>query len=203
MNVRLADRFTYEDRLGMIGFFICAAFFFLGALFGAISANYIPADEGAILRGYFYAAQNKIFESGGLLNSLVNVFLFHSIAVLLGFSALGFIFLPLLSFIRGFFLSFAAAAIIAAFGKSGISVSLAYLGLPSLVTIPCFFILTQQAFAASFALTGRLLRRSTASHIYKKEYFNRCALCAAALLIAALIDAYLSPLLASLAAGKL
>ncbi len=202
MNIRLTGRLNYEDRVYMIGFLFCAAFFFLGTLIGVVSASNIPAEQSALIKGFFYSVQSGVFDSGGLLDSLAKAFLFHTIAVLLGFSAIGFIFLPLLSLVRGFFLTFAAAAIIAALGKSGFAVAIALLGLPSLIMLPCFFILCLQAFAASYSLAGRLLRRSTASSNYRKEYFNRCAVCSVALIIAALIDAYLSPLLASLAAGN-
>ncbi len=187
----------------MIGFLFCAVFFFFGIVIGAISACNIPADESAVLKGFFCSVQSGVFKPGGLSGSLAKAFLFHTIAVLLGFSAIGFIFLPLLSFVRGFFITFAAAAIIAAFGKSGIAVAFALLGLPSLIALPCFFILSLQAFAASYSLAARLFRRSTASSIYRKDYFVSCAVCSAVLIFSALIEAYLSPLLASLAAGKL
>ncbi len=187
----------------MIGLLLCAAFFFFGTLIGVISASDIPGEQSAVLKGFFLSLQSGLYEPGGFLDSLAKAFLFHIIAVLLGFSAIGFIFLPLLSFLRGFAVSFAAASVMTALGSEGFTVALALLGLPSLITLPCFFIVTLQAFEASYSLAGRILRRSAASSIYRKEYFNRCAVCSAALIIAALIDAYISPLLASAVAGNL
>lgn len=202
MNIRFIKRLFKRDSLDTVGFSLCAGFFLFGALAGAVSANYISFDDSMLLKNYFLAAESGIFESGGLLRSLFDAFLYHAIAVFFGFSAFGFLFLPLLSGVRGFFLTFVAAAVIRALGGGGWLVALALFGLSSFISIPCFFVLSVQAFTASFNLSGALLRRSVASHaIYGKIFFIRCMLCAAALIITALIDAYLSPILASLAAG--
>jgi len=202
MNIRIIKTLLSRDKLDTIGFALCSGFFLAGALAGAVSANYISEYSDTLLKNYFLSAESGIFISGGLLKSLFDSFLYHMVAVFLGFAAFGFLLLPLLSGLKGFVLTFVATAVIKVLGSTGWLVALSLFGLTSLISLPCLFVLSVQAFTASFTLTGALLKRRTVPRsIYGKVYFVRCLLCAAALIITAFIDAYLAPLLASLAAG--
>jgi len=187
--------------LDAIGFALCAGFFLVGALAGAISANYISDFSGALLRNYFLSPEGGVFTSGGFGKSLFDTFLYPIIAIFFGFAAFGFILLPPLLGLKGFVLTFVAASIIKVFGGKGFWVSLSLFGLTSLISLPCLLILSVQAFTASYALTGALLKRRTLRAIYGRAYFLRCLLCSAALVLSAFIDSYLAPLLVSLAAG--
>lgn len=202
MNVRIIKNLLSRDKLDTIGFTLCAGFFLAGALSGAVSANYISDYSGTLLKNYFLSAQSGVFMSGGLAKSFFDSFLYPAIAFFLGFAAFGFILLPLLSGLKGFVLTFVATSIIKVLGSAGWLVSLSLYGLTSLISLPCLLILSVQAFTASFTLTGALLkRRAVFRAVYGKVYFIRCLLCAAALIITVFIDAYLAPILASLAAG--
>jgi len=202
MNIRIIKNLLSRDKLDTIGFTLCVGFFLAGTLSGAVSANYISDYSGTLLKNYFLSAESGVFMSGGLARSLFESFLYPAIAFFLGFAAFGFILLPLLSGLKGFVLTFVATAIIKVLGSTGWLVSLSLYGLTSLISLPCLLILSVQAFTASFTLTGALLKRRTVIRtVYGKVYFVRCLLCAAALIVTAFIDAYLAPILASLAAG--
>jgi hypothetical protein len=201
MNIRIIRNLLSRDKLDAIGFTLSAGFFLVGALGGAISANYISDFSGSLLKNYFLSPDGGVFVSGGLGKSLFDTFLYPTIAVFFGFAAFGFILLPPLLGLKGFVLTFVAASIIKVFGGKGFLVSLSLFGLTSLISFPCLLILSVQAFTASYNLTGALLKRRIIRVIYGKAYFLRCLLCFAALILSAFIDAYLAPLLASLAAG--
>ncbi|NLL45293.1 MAG: hypothetical protein GX250_00605 [Clostridiales bacterium] len=202
MNIRIIRNLLSADKLDTIGFALCASLFLVGALSGAVSANYISDYSGTLLKNYFLSAESGVFVSGGIVKALFDSFLYPAIAVFLGFAAFGFILLPLLSGLKGFVLTFVAASIIKVLGSTGWLVSLSLFGLTSLLSFPCLLILSVQAFTASYTLTGALLRRRAVFRgIYGKVYFFRCLLCVAVLIITAFIDAYLVPILAALAAG--
>ena len=111
--------------------------------------------------------------------------------LLSGFSVLGTAFVPLLSAVRGFTLSFSALVTATAFGDRGAFTALALYGPEAMVTVPCFFVLAVRALSAS----ARLFRMSTGGGdpgplpVYNRDYFAGFLVCAAVLALYALADA--------------
>ncbi len=187
-----------SGRLRAAGFPVCASFFLFGALVGTLSANYIPSDKVLSLG-------RLLMEEGGVLyggKSLFEVFLaavpFHFAAFLLGFVIPGFLLLPLISCLKGFFLSLSAAAAVRALGKGGFFVAFFRFGLPSIIALPCFFILAVQSFNSSLELTSGVLYRKSLRYVYDKAFFLRSLYCFAALFCSAVIEAYALPVLAAI-----
>ena len=121
----------------------------------------------------------------------------HLLVVFLGFSLFGVFCLPVAAGVRGFYLSFSIAAFIRAFGAGGWPVAFSLFGVGALITIPCFFILASQAFAASAnlgkaALGGGRLQIGT---LYGRDYLLRTGGCTVGILAAVLLELYLTPAL--------
>lgn len=203
MNKRSIQAYFETDASDSFGFTVCAALFCIGALAGAIASNYISSDNGVLLKGLFQVEGSAVFASRDFLAAFFGVISYHLLAVFLGFAVFGFVLLPLLAGVRGFMLSFVAAALIRTLGKGGFYIAFLRFGIPALISVPCFFILSVQAFNASAQLTGKFLYKRASRIIYGTQYFRCCAFCAAALIIAAILEAYIAPLLAAMALARL
>jgi hypothetical protein len=201
MNTSGIKAYIKTDRKASIGFFLVSTFFFLGLLIGSISANYLSIENAEILRSFFLNSENLFYAEKSFLSCLLSNISLSLLSIFLGFSFFGFTMIPPLSGIRGFFLSFSAAAVIRALGKEGFIIAFARFGIPAIISLPCFFILCVQSFGASYGLTGRILNSRSIGAIYEKDYFLRCAFCLGALVLAAILETYFSPLLTAAAAG--
>jgi len=121
----------------------------------------------------------------------------HLLVLFLGFSLLGVFCLPILSAVRGFYLSFSIAVFVRAFGTGGLPVALSLFGVSAVITVPCFFILVSQAFTATSEL-GRGVLGMGKPHIgtlYGRGYVLRTALCFLGILAAVLLELYVTPAL--------
>lgn len=74
---------------------------------------------------------------------------------LLGFTAWGVLFIPLVCAAQGFFLSFAVQCFASAMGRQGVALALAALGLRCLFVLPCLLMIASDGFAAAWRLAER------------------------------------------------
>ena len=92
---------------------VSAAFFGLGGVAGCFLALQSASDGVAAMHDYLdrflAAAQADAFDLPGISETLWRSFRWPLAAVLLGFTAMGFLGIPLLASMRGFFLSFSIA----------------------------------------------------------------------------------------------
>ncbi len=132
-------------------------------------------------------------------SSAVTVFLhfsrFHLVAFLLGSSFLGIVFLPVLSCIRGYALSCTAATIISGYPNNGIIMAVIILGIPALISLPCFFTISIDGFMSSSRIF-HLVRGNSAPR--KDKLYARSLACLPFLAIGTLIEIKLVPFLVSL-----
>ena len=123
--------------------------------------------------------------------------------MLLGFTALGILGLPLLFSVRGFVLAFSIAAFVRMFGGTGGVLAFLLFGVSGLVSAPVFFILGVQSLGAAQALAVRFLGDGRRNPIYGKTYWLRCGWCAAALCLCVILEYLAVPALVAAAAGAL
>lgn len=201
LNRRLLFLSFNSTKKNYLGLLACGALFLCGCIAGTVAAGFI--DDGTKLNeyvtGYLSIFLNDTSPKLSLLASLANNFKYHLTALFLGFSVIGVFILPLLSAVRGFFLSFSAAAIIRLLGSKGILLTLALFGVNTLITIPCFFILSVSAFSASLYLLRLVFSKNLKNVVspFNSRFFINCGICLIVLIISALIDTYLSPYLIS------
>jgi len=139
-----------------------------------------------------------------LISAFVLYFRYPLIAVLLGFSSVGVILLPLVTVTFAFFLSFSVCCFTAVFGSNGVLLALAVFGIRCLITLPCYFLLAESAWETSAALAlasfGRG-RRAVPIH-YGRVYVIRFAICTAVLLAGVCLELFTSGWLLQLALGR-
>ena len=103
---------------------VSAAFFGLGGVAGCFLALQSASDGVAAMHDYLdrflAAAQAGAFDLPGISETLWRSFRWPLAAVLLGFTAMGLLGIPLLASMRGFFLSFSIASFAYAYGRKGL-----------------------------------------------------------------------------------
>lgn len=186
---------------------VVAVSFFLGGLAGCLLASRISgsgADSlGAYMDSFLRAASNgelAIPDAAALIWDTVR---WPLLTLLLGFTALGLVGLPLLFAARGFLLAFAIAALVRLFGGAGCLLALTLFGISGAVSVPVLFVLGVQSFQASRVLAGRVWGDGKGRTPYGKTYFLRCGVCAGALCVCVILDGFVVPALLSGLAGLL
>lgn len=185
-----------EDQPALI---VVAAFFALGGLSGFLLASN-AADAGADALSTYLDAFLSCAQSGAIVFPAASEILWRLVrwffaALFFGFTALGVLALPALSAARGFFLAFAISSFARVCGSKGLMTSFLLLGIPGLVTIPAFFLLSTQSFRAACQLASRSSGQGKREPLYRGNYLFRCGVCAVAVCIGFLMERYLSPVL--------
>lgn len=133
-------------------FFLMALCFVLGAILGCLMGTTFPGSAAAAV---------SLLDFQLIGSEFISVFfgfaLFNLLAVFLGSSFLGIAFLPILTGARGYILSCSAASIISSPADGGLIMALITLGVPALVSLPCFFIVVVDAAISSRRL-GEIMR---------------------------------------------
>ena len=184
-----------------------AAFFTLGGLAGCLLALQ-AADEGMnALTGYLdrflSLAQTGEWEIPVFSELLWQALRWPLAAVLLGFTALGLLGLPALVSARGFFLAFSIASFARAYGREGLVMAFFLLGLPGLLSVPAFLVLSTQSLSTACMLAGRGGGDRRRELPFHREHFFRLGVCAGAVYVSLLLERYLVPTLVSGAAAAL
>jgi len=192
-----------SDQRGFLGLLICAVFFVCGIIVGTFSARRLDtAGTHALYEsmvGYMEQVRAGIYISPGFFTVLWTTGRDHLIVLFLGFSLLGAFCLPVLSGVRGFYLSFSIAAFVRVFGMDGVPVALSLFGVGTLLTLPAFFILVTQAFSASAQMAKAVFGIGTlqVGLLYGRGYWLRLIVCFLGILAAVFIEIYLTPALVS------
>lgn len=207
LNRRLLWLPIRQDRTHTLGLLLCAVFFVCGCVIGAVAAGFVAsADQlGSSVRDYLSLMSDKTSVQPSLMSSVVDAFKYHLLAVFLGSSVLGVFCIPILSAVRGFFLSFSVSVIVRLLGGKAILLTLSMFGISTLITIPCFFILSVIAFSASQNLLRVSLSKSGKAPGMPPagRTVVVCVVCLALLLASALIETYLTPQLIQNAAAHI
>lgn len=186
---------------------VTAAFFLAGGLAGCLLASYVGGDGGAslsaYLQGFLRASGAGEVDAPAMAALVWNTARWPLLAVLLGFTALGLLGLPLLFAVRGFLLAFSIASFVRLFGGAGCLLAFLVFGISGAVAVPALFVLGVQSLVAARVLASRFLGEGKRPSPYGKAYLVRCGMCAAALCVCVLLDYLAVPVLVSGAAGAL
>lgn len=132
------------SALSGTGFVFIVVFFLAGAAIGSFAGSFL---EAPIL------FRPELQETDSMLGEYIELFWdnsrFHLAAVFLSTTFLGIVLLPALSAVRGYLIGCTASAIMAAYPETGFLLSLVTLGIPLLVCLPCFLILSSDSFLYS------------------------------------------------------
>jgi len=163
----------------------------MGQAFSSAAAETTGQELTTYLRGYL--SLEPELSGRTAVSALVLYFRYPLLALLLGYSSIGVILLPMTAAAFGFFLSFSVCCFAAAFGSDGVLLALAVFGVRCLISLPCFFLLAVSAWENSAALASFGRGRRTASVHRGRFYWQRTGLCTAALLAGACFEWFCSP----------
>lgn len=120
---------------------------------------------------------------------------FHLAVILLATSFLGVALLPALSLIRGYAISATAATIISSYPRNGVVMALVILGIPAVLSLPCFFIMSVDGFTSSKRITSLLNGKAA---IRTDKFLVHSLACLPFLALGTLLEMKLVPYLISL-----
>ncbi len=109
-------------------------------------------------------------------------------ALVLGFTALGVVGLPLVLGVRGFSLVYGMTCLCRLFGAEGLLVGGVLFGLVALVAVPALFVLGVLGMEGSWALLRRSLGHRRSPLPYGGDYFLRCGGCVVAVAVSAVVE---------------
>ena len=182
-----------------------AVSFLLGALAGCLLSALLEGEGleqlEAYLETFLRSAGAGGLEGPDLLRQMWATLRWPLLALVLGFTALGVLGLPLLFAVRGFLLAYSVAAFARAFGSAGCLLAFLIFGVPGCLSVPALFVLGTQGLAASCRLAARSFGEGKGLPPYGRAYFLRCGECAAALGLCVCLECFAVPVLVSGAAG--
>ena len=172
---------------------VCA----LGMLAGFWYAGRCREDAGETLRQYLERYCQLYGEGGSAVSALTAVRLYFGYAAaafLLGFTALGTAVVPALAAAYGFTAMFSVVSFAGSFGRSGVALALAALGVRVVFTLPCFLWVGTHAWTASLSMTACRGRRC-APVVRDSAYYTRLLLCVVWLIVGILCEQTVTPYL--------
>ena len=119
--------------------------FLLGGLAGCLMSTFVGGSGQESLKTYLEHFLSTAQSSGasvpGLAVQLWDILRWPGLALLLGFTALGVLGLPLLFAVRGFLLAFSIAAFVRVFGSAGCLLAFLVFGVGGGFSVPALFVL--------------------------------------------------------------
>lgn len=134
--------------------------------------------------------------SDSFFSSIYNAFFFTLLAVLFGTSFLGVFLIPSAVLIKAYSMSCSVAVMYSSFGFKGTVCALFFIGIPSLLIIPCFILCAIDALNSARQLYS-IRFHSAACAVENQSFFRHMIFVIPALALAALYDNFLLPLILS------
>lgn len=180
---------------------LIAVCFFLSGTFGCLLASYIDGGGREQLSVYVDGFLRSTIADGselpGLAVQIWDVIRWPILTVLLGFTALGLLGLPLLFAVRGFLLGFSISSFVQLFGSSGCLLAFLLFGMSSTISVPVLFVLGVQSFTTARKLAGCVGQGRKALLPCGRTYIRRYGICALALCICVVLERVAVPPLVS------
>lgn len=164
MRSRIKRRFRLNLRITSAQkiYLILVVSVYFGVILGSL---FVSTDKiGNILIGYAQSLCFSPLPSTVLLNDFLINFLFFCAMFLLGMSVYGYIFIPILPFIKGFSYGFTAAFYFQVFGSKGILVCAMGVLPQMLICCVCLIFGAHAAFTKSLSFQKREYARSIQNH---------------------------------------
>lgn len=175
---------------------VCMGGLLLGALGGCLLAA-LMNEEGKLAFSRFFTGYGAALAAGAgvpeLAALLWDLAKWPLAVFLLGFSSLAVAAVPLLFGLRGFLVSYCVAALIRAMAGRGALLALVLFGVESLFCLPVLLLLGLQSWMAGRALKGHLFYTKRLKNPYTAPYWLRVCLCAAVLVLGALMESVVLP----------
>ncbi|MEG1633110.1 MAG: hypothetical protein RR314_03560 [Oscillospiraceae bacterium] len=142
---------------GMLPLIVLFAFFVGGSVAGSLLGGKAlagTAGEALLL------SDGRVYAAVGYLPLFFSCAKYHIAILLFATSLLGVFLIPCAMAVRGFVLACTAVTLAASYpGLRGVLISLVVLGIPSLITVPCLFLLGRDGLCMSIRLIALFDRR--------------------------------------------
>ena len=188
------NRLGFELEKNNYAFFICGFFFIFGSIAGVIFSYSV--DDGdtviSILNNYLAGFSKLEFSSAKFLSLFFELSGSVILTLLFGFSILGVVFIPCISLMRGFSLSFTLSLLSVANFNAHFAIFLVILR--AFASVPLLFFVSAHAFDASRKLLVISFGRDTGYRqlpLYDKKYFFRIVFAILLLFIFSVIEKFL------------
>lgn len=186
---------------------ILSACFLAGGLTGCLLAAQVGGAGETSLNDYLIAfllaAQEDAVDIPVLWAQVWDTLRWPVFALVLGFTALGILGLPVLFGIRGFLLAFSIASFVRAFGGAGWLLACLVFGIGGVLSLPVLFILGVQSFLSARALAARVRGDGKGRVLWGRACLIRCAMCGSCVCVCILLERTIVPALLTGAAGAL
>lgn len=207
MKKRLLTRLNgpvTEQGAALLCLAVCFA---VGAVGGCCFAGALGPEAGTRLvgcfGGYFSSLQTESAALPSLPATAWELARWPLLCVLLGFTALGVVGLPVVFCARGFLHCYAVSVFVRLYGGAGLPAALAVFGVSGFLTLPVLFILGVDAFRSSGALAWKLLGGGRTSSLPRRGRLLRTCCCFALLAVGVVFQTQLTPALLSTAVKRL
>lgn len=182
---------------------LLGSLFLMGSVFGCVAAGFIDDANGLLFEsmgGYrtLFAWTEGTAQFWRVLWEAAQV---PGLTLLLGFTALGVLGIPVLFAVRGFLLCYAICAFYRILGILGLLSAFCLFGISALVWLPVLFQLGVQGLLGAYSLLRRVMGDGRYPLRYDGPYLIRCGLCAAAICLCAGIECLVVPVLLQKVAG--
>lgn len=166
--------------------------FLLGSVLGCFVGSGVNEETKEITE---LISHNTAVDFSKFLRNFFTAGQYHMIALLAATSIIGVFIIPLLSFLRGYFLSCTAAAVIVSLPEKGIAAALISCGINALLTVPSLFLLELDGFGLSMRLKS--LSSGKSYYFSNKNIPYHLGICAVCIIVAAAAECTLIPFLLS------
>lgn len=210
MLAYLRQNFSVHLKANIVAYFFMILIIVIGVVIGALAVKILPDDQKNELINYLHIFFNGLTQENENIasGSMISVVMFNNVKTvilmwILGFTIIGIPFVLFILFTRGFIIGFTVGFLVNEYVMKGLLFAFASVLPHNLFAVPAMLLLGVSA--TTFSLM--LLRRKSYGRIniwYEgMRYSMVCIVSLAVMLIAALLEVYISPVFMKLAATLL
>ncbi len=197
-------------KANIVAYFFMTLIFVIGVVVGALAVKTLPDDQKLELIGYLKIFFQGLAQGPGNIDTpalLSTVMLGAAKTIglmwLLGFTVVGIPFVLFIVFTRGFVIGFTVGFLINEYIMTGLAFALASVLPHNFFAVPAVLATGVAATSFSLMLVRRRQRAQVNLFTASLGYTILCGLMLAVMLVAALIEVYISPVFMKLVAGLL
>lgn len=204
------QNFNDYFRANIVAYFFMTLIFVIGVVVGALAVKTLPEDQKQELIGYLKIFFQGLAQSPASVDSpaLFSTVMLSSVKTigliwLLGFTVVGIPFVLFIVFTRGFVIGFTVGFLVNEYILKGLVFALASVLPHNFFAVPALLVAGVAATSFSLMLVRRK-QRAKINLLYESVgYTILCLLMLALMLVAAVIEVYISPVFMKLVAGLL
>lgn len=204
------QNFNDYFRANIVAYFFMTLIFVIGVVVGALAVKTLPEDQKLELIGYLKIFFQGLAQAPASIDSpaLFSTVMLSSVKTigliwLLGFTVVGIPFVLFIVFTRGFVIGFTVGFLVNEYILKGLVFALASVLPHNFFAVPALLVSGVAATSFSLMLVRRK-QRAKINFLYESVgYTILCLLMLALMLVAAVIEVYISPVFMKLVAGLL